>query len=273
MVSVGDVVLLLGALRDITGGKGLVVSADGCDAKRVLEADLVAKANLALKDATNAFTGTNSFAACPTAGAAATDPTQLVRKNEVDAGISGLLSAAFSLFQPIDADLLAIAALSTTTFGRSLLTQASATTLRETLLVPRSIWFHATCGSNVTLTSLPEAERFINGSQPQAVRGGDLTGCSQVRLWVYVATASAAGPDPRLLVGWYDSFSATHSNYVDLGDGVEVECSLAATGLINSGWVSIDRTACIDPCFVALKSAGGDGSGSPAFRAAWLEYR
>lgn len=51
------------------------------------------------------------------------------------ASIAGYLTtaAAAAAYQPLDADLTAIAALTTTTFGRSLLTQADATAARTTL--------------------------------------------------------------------------------------------------------------------------------------------
>jgi len=58
--------------------------------------------------------------------AAATLSGQAMRKGEVDAAISGLSS----VFQPLDSDLSAIAALSTSSFGRGLLALANQAALR-----------------------------------------------------------------------------------------------------------------------------------------------
>lgn len=51
---------------------------------------------------------------------------------------AGAASAAQAASQPLDSDLTAIAALSTTAFGRSLLTQADAAALRQTAEIPES---------------------------------------------------------------------------------------------------------------------------------------
>ena len=56
-----------------------------------------------------------------------------------DADFAGTVTAALAGKQPLDADLTSIAALSTTAFGRALLTEASAATARATLVVAEEL--------------------------------------------------------------------------------------------------------------------------------------
>ena len=61
------------------------------------------------------------------------DGTLAKPTNFFSANVTPLSAALASIFQPLDSDLTAIAALSTTSFGRSLLTQADAAATRATL--------------------------------------------------------------------------------------------------------------------------------------------
>lgn len=73
-------------------------------------------------------------------GIAAADVSGVYSSTQVDTLLSSYLttSAASAAYQPLDSDLTAIAALTTTTFGRSLLTQADAAAARTTLGVTAS---------------------------------------------------------------------------------------------------------------------------------------
>jgi hypothetical protein len=91
-----------------------------------------------------------------------------------DSRITGALSAATAAttYQPLDSDLTAIAALTTTTFGRSLLTQADATAARTTI---------GAGTGNGTVTG-------VTGSAPITSTGG-----ATPEIGISAATTSAAG--------------------------------------------------------------------------------
>ena len=105
---------------------------EGIIADQIVDASTVGKNALKAIDAASFRTvigvGTSSFDG--TFSSLSGKPTTLSGYGITDAITSAAVSAGY---QPIDADLTAIAALTTTTFGRSLLTQADAAAARSTL--------------------------------------------------------------------------------------------------------------------------------------------
>jgi hypothetical protein len=108
----------IAALTTTAYGRALLALADEAALATVLSSTLALKAALA----SPTFTGTP---AAPTA-AVSTDTTQLATTAFCAAG-----------FQPLDSDLTAIAALSTTAYGRSLLAAADAPAAQKLINVPR----------------------------------------------------------------------------------------------------------------------------------------
>jgi hypothetical protein len=102
-----------------------------------------------------------------------------------DSRITGALSSATaaSTYQPLDSDLTAIAALSTTSFGRSLLTQADAAATRTTIGAGTS----SVAVSNATPQALGSASA---GTSADAARADHVHAPSSV------VTTSAAGLAP-----------------------------------------------------------------------------
>ena len=247
----------------------------------------------------NTFTGVNTFSQGVWSAAAATDPAQLVRKAELDAGQSTqdfylltALSSALTGYQPIDATLTAMAgwangantmlyatgtdafsSVTTTSFGRGLLSYSNAADARSNLGVSpyRTIDFHATLGNNFTATAMTAAARLLNGSV-HGIRLADLTNCTQVRLSSRVTTAGVSGS--RITLHYATSYSSSFGSYSPMGSkGSEVSVSMTSTGLIDSGWVDIDLSAATDPVYLALGEVGGNGSASPAIRWITAEFR
>lgn len=93
-----------------------------------------------------------------------------------DSRITGALSVvtAAATYQPLDSDLTAIAALSTTAFGRALLTMADATALR----VAAGLGTAATkdTGTGPTNVIVGDDARLSDARSPSGSAGGDLTG-------------------------------------------------------------------------------------------------
>ena len=105
-------------------------------------------------------------------------------------------ATAASTYQPLDSDLTAIAALTTTTFGRSLLTQADAATARATLGVD-------TGNGSVTSVGLSLPDLFSVSGSP-VTGSGTLTAALATqaanRLWAGPTTGANAAPTFRSLV-------------------------------------------------------------------------
>lgn len=122
----------------------------------------------------------------------------------------------------------------------------------------------------VTVTNVPLAETALAGSAA-LVRRVDLSDYNEVRLVAKVSTL-AAGTELRAKFDDTD-ISTTVGNYTELGHGAtEVGVSLAATGMIDSGWLNINEDARRD-VNILLVTQGGDGALDPVIDNVTLHFR
>lgn len=151
-------------------------------------------------------------------------------------------AAAASGYQPLDSDLTAIAALSTTSYGRSLLTSADAAALRTTasaapLADTTSIWlapsdFAINAGSPSIATGLLIPSIALDPTSIEIITAGFRTPSSwvtaDVTLWYY--TASAVGNfviNPRIYLA-ANGESAAPSAEAGITSSITVAGSTAA---------------------------------------------
>lgn len=129
---------------------------------------------------------------------------------------------------------------------------------------------HSDAGANVTLTNQANAEQFL-GNSNRNIHKINLSNYTQVRLVARVVTASASANTPRVYAEYHTSFSTTVGDYSGIGTSA-VNCSLAATGVIDSGWVNLAAGAKAD-VFVTVLQNGGDGAADPALGAVTLQFK
>ena len=158
-----------------------------------------------------------------------------------DSRIVGALStaAAATTYQPLDSDLTSIAALSTTTFGRSLLTQADAVAARTTIglgsLATQSGTFSGTSSGTNT------------GDQTIAVTG-DVTGSGTGS---FVATLAASG----VTAGTYTSVTVDAKGRVTAGTNPAAYSLPTASSTVLGG-IKIGSGLSIDGSGVVTASGG-----------------
>ncbi|EMS34638.1 hypothetical protein C943_03325 [Mariniradius saccharolyticus AK6] len=134
------------------------------------------------------------------------------------------------------------------------------------------VTFHADAGANGTLTNAASTDQFLANSN-RNITLTDLAGYTQVRFIVRVVTNSASVNTPRLELAYKTgAFSTTVGDYLQIGTSA-VECSLAATGLINSGWIDLAAGAIADNILLTVKQKGGDGAADPAVGIVVAEFR
>lgn len=113
---------------------------------------------------------------------------------EVAGAAATAQAAAIAASQPLDSDLTAIAALTTTSFGRSLLTQADAAATRTTLglgtAATTASTAYATAAQGTTADTAVQPARSISTTAP-LTGGGDLS--ANRTLAVSAASATASG--------------------------------------------------------------------------------
>lgn len=145
----------------------------------------------------------------------------LVRRNELTrtSGANRWTISAFlaGAYQPLDSDLTAIAALTTTAFGRSLLTLASVSAAQAALKIPAALFDHFADVGNSTTTetdlysdTLAAGQLANNGDKVEAyyagVTVGHATATRQLRVYfggtlVYDSTAQATATAANWNVG------------------------------------------------------------------------
>jgi acid phosphatase family membrane protein YuiD len=163
--------------------------------------------------------------------------------------------------QPLDSDLTAIAALSTATFGRSLLTQADAATARATLgvSIPPTPVVIPLLQASITLTNQAAADTEVVGNYRTKV---DLTNATDVRLVVREVGTGAAGADLRV------QYSTDESAWTNLTP----EAAINATATVVTAWTAVPVGAKGD-VFLRMMVKDGDGVADPALRLVQVQVR
>ena len=123
----------------------------------------------------------------------------------------------------------------------------------------------------LTLTNELQAAGFI-GANNAYIFKLDLSAFKQVRLTGRVTTASNSANTPIMYVKGHTAYSTTVGDYGTLS-GSAVSVSLAATGLVDTGWMDISDTYDIDDCFLGLFTSGGDGAADPVVANVYLHIR
>jgi len=189
------------------------------------------------------------------------------------AAIAGLASAADRA--PYFTGSGTASMMQVTSAGRDLLDDANAAAQLATLGLTTGYYYqrvaiHTNAGAGLTLTTHPSTQQFL-GNSSRNVQSIDLTGYTDCRLSIRVTTLSASANTPRLRLRYRTAFSATVTDYSDAGTS-EVSCSLAATGLIVSSWITIATSAKAD-VFLLVEQLGGDSSASPIVGSIAAEFR
>lgn len=130
--------------------------------------------------------------------------------------------------------------------------------------------FYADANVNLTLTNQANAEQFL-GNSDRNIKKADLASYTQVRLLARVVTASASVNSPRLYVEYATSFTTTVGSYLAIGASA-VNCSLAAVGLIDSGWINLVAGAKAD-VFVTVLQNGGNAAADPALGPIAVQFK
>lgn len=129
---------------------------------------------------------------------------------------------------------------------------------------------HSDGSANITMTNQPNSEQFL-GNSNRNITKIDLTHYTQVRLITRVVTNSASANTPRVYAEYHTSFTTTVGTFSDIGSSA-VNCSLASTGVIDSGWIDLVAGAKAD-VFVTVLQNGGDGAADPAVGGVYLHFR
>lgn len=159
-------------------------------ASQPLDSDLTAIAALSTTAYGRAFLSLADAAAGRTALGLGTAATQATGAFDAAGAAAAAQAAASAASQPVDSDLTAIAALTTTSFGRSLLTQADASAARTTLGL----------GSAATTASTAYATAAQGATADTAVQPATLTAHTGATTTVHgIADTSKLVSSPTLL--------------------------------------------------------------------------
>jgi hypothetical protein len=112
-----------------------------------------------------------------------------------------------------------------------------------------------------TLTNQIAAAAFypVAGLGPVLV---DTTAFTQVRFQFAVTTASASANTPRLILRYFTAYSATVSDYVDIGT-TEVSGSLSSVGVKDTGFINLAAGAIGATTYIRVIMIGGDAAADP----------
>lgn len=128
-------------------------------------------------------------------------------------------------------------------------------------------------GSSTTLTTQANSEQYIVNNGRNQTKF-DATYYTQVRLVVYVGTASASANNPRL----YPQYSTDGSSWTTIGAGTIASGDAASMFTGTSGtvqvtnWITLPGGAQADVWFRPAQN-GGDASASPAIANVRLQFR
>lgn len=124
----------------------------------------------------------------------------------------------------------------------------------------------------LTFTNQAAAAQFLQNTV-QGIYKTDLDTYTHVRLTVMVGTAGAAGA--KIRVGYNTSISSPPV-IGDFSSNIgtsEVSCSIAATGMIDTGWIALAAGAKVASCFFGMEMSGGDGAADPLVAGIVVEFK
>ncbi|OQW33943.1 MAG: hypothetical protein A4E20_11990 [Nitrospira sp. SG-bin2] len=120
--------------------------------------------------------------------------------------------------------------------------------------------FNVGAGADLSLLAMASSAQFLANSS-RNIELIDAASYTEARLTARVTAAGVAGSklSPVFAIG----FGTNLANYFDLGDA-EMSVSLAAVGLVSTGWFALRTSARADNRYVTIKQQGGNGVASPA---------
>lgn len=142
-----------------------------------------------------------------------------------------------SVYQPLDSDLTAIAALTTTTFGRSLLTQADAAATRTTLGLGTAALISSTAGGDLSGTLPSPTVVKINGTS----LAGLATGIVKNTTTTGVPSIAAAADIPTVAAGSTGPLSATDPTTTNTR--TPSSASIVDAMVASGAAINVDKTA------------------------------
>lgn len=191
---------------------------------------------------------------------------------ELQGDIDTINTALVASYQPLDADLTAIAAVTTAAYGRNILTYASEAAFKAGVNLEASTDFYAPGGTDVAVadggTGASTATAGFNALSPTTTRGDLITrdASNNVRLAVGAANRvlRSDGTDPswgQIVNSDITDATIAHGK---LASAVTASQAVMETGTATDSFVSPGR----QHFHVGHPKAGGnfDGSGTPAFR-------
>jgi hypothetical protein len=135
-----------------------------------------------------------------------------------------------------------------------------------------SIPFHL--GAPLVLTDQTSAQAAFGGGAIERVSVLDLSVCLQVRFTALVTTLSASANTPRLRLRYRATgYAATIGNYNSIVTTTGAELSLAATGFIDTGWLTLINGAKATTTALTVDQIGGDGAADPAVTSVIAYFR
>jgi hypothetical protein len=185
-------------------------------------------------------------------GSAASDitfsPTGTIAATNVQAAIAEVATDAATAYQPLDSDLTAIAALTTTTFGRALLALADAAALRTSagLVIGTDVAAQSSLASYLTTAAA------ASGYQPL---DSDLTSIAALTTTAY-GRAFLALANQAALMALLSAASDTTSGIVELATTAETTTGTDATRAVTPSGLANATTASNINARTVVKKAG-----------------
>lgn len=196
------------------------------------------------------------------------------------ATVSGTNTGDQSTFSTVavsgQSDVVADSATDTLTLaagtGIAITTNATTDTVTIASSTPARLCY-VLSGPSIVLTNMPLAATWMAGTVGQYYLKADLALCNYVRLVGYCVSAGTANSKVRVGYDTTPSSPPVIGDFsADIGTS-EVSISLAATGLLDTGWVALAAGAKANDVYIALETSGGDGAADPRVASLTLEFK